>query len=269
MSDGPTVRAADPDEAGRLREIARSSFTTSYALSPDDIEGIVEVVFAEDALRDRVESSDHRLFVGEVDDVVAGFAEVSMDGDDGTVRWVHVDPERRGLGVGTALFERAVSELEEEEAGGVRATTLAANTSAGTFFERMDFERIEERTVEIGGRDTVEYVYERGEVEDRASSAEPSDDSGSPEDTAREDVELPEEVSIDGGETTYPGEDLIQGSEGWFAVTFADEDRTEEYGYYCVNCGSTDVSMNSMERLRCDNCGNTSKAGEDYDGSYL
>lgn len=272
MSDGPTVRAADPDEAGRLREIARSSFTTSYALSPDDIETIVEEEFAEDALRERMESPDARLFVAEVDgeaeDVVAGFVEVSTDGEEGTVRWLHVDPERRGLGVGTALFERAVSELEEET-GDVLATTLAANTSAGTFFERMEFERLEERTVEIGGRDTVEYVYERGGAEEPASSADQASGSDSPESTSEEDVAVPDEVSADGGQTVYPGEDLIQGSEGWFAATFTDEGHTEEYGYYCLNCDSTDVSMNSMERLRCENCGNTSKAGEDYDASYL
>jgi len=87
--------------------------------------------------------------------------------------------------------------------------------------------------------------------------------------TAREDVELPDEVSTDGGEVVYPGDGLIQGSEGWFAVTFADEDRSEEYGYYCANCESTDVSMGSMERIRCESRGNTSKSGGDYDASYL
>ena len=266
MGDGPTVRAADPDDAGRLREIARSSFTTSYALSPDDIEGIVEVVFAEDALRERIESPDVRLFVGEDEDVVAGFVEASTDGEEGTVRWLHVDPERRGLGIGTALFERAVSELEEET-GDVRAVTLASNTSAGSFFERLDLEQVGERQVEIGDLDAVEYVYAKTADGEGARSADQA--TGTSESTSRDAVELPEEVSTDGGETAYPGEDLIQGSEGWFAVTFADEERTEEYGYYCANCGSTDVSMDSMERLRCDNCGNTSKAGEDYDASYL
>lgn len=268
MSEGPTVRAADPDDAGRLREIARSSMTTSYALSPDDIEGIVEEVFAEDALRERMESGDAGLFVGETDGVLAGFVETSTDGEEGTVRWLHVDPERRGLGVGTALFERAVSELEEEIEA-VRAVTLAANQSSGSFFERLGFERIEERTTGLGDRETVEYVYAESGTEDRARSADEADDAGTPESTSRDDVEIPDEVSTDEGETAYPGEDLIQGSEGWFAVTFADEDHSEEYGYYCANCGSTDVSMDSMERLRCENCGNTSKAGEDYDASYL
>lgn len=268
MSEEPTVRAADPDEAGRLREIARSSMTTSYALSPDDIEAILEEEFAEDAFRERMEASDVGLFVGEVDDVLAGFVETSTDGGEGTVRWLHVDPERRGLGVGTALFERAVSELEDE-VDTVHTVTLAENTSAGSFFEHLDFERVEERTTTLGGQELVQYVYAEAGDEERASSADELEDDGTPESSAREDVELPDEVSTDEGEVAYPGDDLVQGSEGWFAVTFVDEDRSEVYGYYCANCESTDISMDSMERIRCENCGNASKSGEDYDASYL
>lgn len=268
MSEEPTVRAADPDEAGRLREVARSSMTTSYALSPDDIEAILEDEFTEEALRERMEASDVGLYVGEVDDVLAGLVETSTDGETGTARWLHVDPERRGLGVGTALFERAVSELEADT-DAVHTVTLAANTSAGSFFERLGFERVEERTTTLGGQEIVQYVYAEAGEEERASSADESDDEGTSESTSREDVELPDEVSTDGQEVVYLGDDLVRGSEGWFAVTFADEDRSEEYGYCCGNCESTDVSMDSMERIRCENCGNTSKSGEDYDASYL
>ena len=271
MSEQPTVRAADPDEAGRIREIARSSMTTSYALSPDDIETILEEEFAEDALRERMDAAEVGPFVAEVDGVLAGFVEVSSDGGDvATVRWLHVDPERRGAGAGTALFERAVSAIHDRDEE-PRAVTLASNTSSGTFFERMEFERVEERTNDIGGRETVEYAYAEAGTEEPASSSERSPETGTAESTERDEVaeELPDEVSTGAGETAYLGDELVKGSEGWFAATFADEDRSEEYGYYCVNCGSTDVSMDSMNRMRCENCGNTFKPGEDYDASYL
>jgi ribosomal protein S18 acetylase RimI-like enzyme len=275
VSEEPTVRSAEPDDAERLREVARSSFTASYAMSPDEIEGIVEEEFGEEALREEVETAEIGPFVAEVDGVLAGFVDVASDGDLSTIRWLHVDPERRGLGAGTALFERAVSEIEDR-GGEPRAITLSANTSSGAFFERMEFERVEERGTELAGVDVVEYVYAEVGTEEPADSGSATSEEadGDAESTPDiEDVDLPEEIPADENEdgdgTVYPGGELIDGAEGPFVATYSDEDRTEEYGYYCVNCGSTDVSMDSMDRIRCENCGNTFQPGETYDASYL
>ena len=275
MSDQPTVRTPEDDEVERLREVARSSLTASYAMSPDEIEGIVAEEFGEETLSEQVDAAEVGPFVAEVDDAVAGFVDVASDGDLSTIRWLHVDPERRGHGAGTALFERAVSEIKGR-GGDPRAITRSANTSSGAFFERMGFERIEERGTELASVDVVEYVYAEagtGEPADSGSgsgSATSEEAAGDAESTPDiEDVDLPEEVSTDEEGTVYPGGELIQGSEGPFATTYADEDRSDEYGYYCANCGSTEVSMDSMDRLRCENCGNTFQPGETYDASYL
>ncbi|MUV58318.1 DUF5816 domain-containing protein [Halogeometricum sp. CBA1124] len=61
----------------------------------------------------------------------------------------------------------------------------------------------------------------------------------------------------------------MSGTEGAFVPTYLDDGLNEEYGYYCGNCDSTDVSIDSMERLRCANCGNTRKPDEGYDDAYL
>jgi N-acetylglutamate synthase-like GNAT family acetyltransferase len=272
MSEHPTVRSPDPGDAGRLREIARSSLTASYALSPDGIEGIIEEVFAEDLLRERIESDDASLYVADVDDVLAGFVQISADGDVGTIRWLEVDPERRGLGVGTALFGRAVSEIDDRS-GNPQAVTLAASTSSGSFFERLGFERVEERSIEVAGEDIVEYVYAESDTGTPADSGDSGQEGTSPDaepgPADDEDVDLPDEIETNGEETVYPGGEPIAGSEGRFVATFTDEARSDEYGYYCLNCGTTDVSMGSMDRLECNNCGNESRDGEDYDASYL
>jgi len=275
MSDQPTVRTPESDDVERLREVARSSLTASYAMSPDEIEGIVEEEFGEERLREQVDTAEVGPFVAEVDDVIAGFVDIASDGDLSTIRWLHVDPERRGHGAGTALFERAVSEIEDR-GDEPRAITLSANTSSGAFFERMEFERIEERQTELAGVDVVEYVYAEAGTEEpadsgSATSEEPDGDAESTLDI--EDVDLPEEIpaaeNADGDGTVYPGEELIEGAEGPFVATYSDEGLTEEYGYYCLNCGSTDISMDSMDRIRCENCGNTFQPGETYDASYL
>ncbi len=271
MSEEPTVRSAESDEAARIREVARSSMTASYALSPDEIEGIAEEEFGEEALRERVGGDEHDLLVADVDGVLAGFVVISVEGEETTIRWLHVDPERQGLGVGTALFERAVSEIEDR-GGEPRAVTLSSNTSSGAFFERMAFERVEERQTELAGIDVVEYVYALEGTEEPADSGSASDDEadGDAESTPDiEDVDPPEEIPTEEDGPVYPGEELIAGDEGPFVATYTDEGLTEEYGYYCLNCESTDVSMGSMDRIRCENCGNAFQPGETYDASYL
>ncbi|WP_245902895.1 DUF5816 domain-containing protein [Salinigranum rubrum] len=145
----------------------------------------------------------------------------------------------------------------------------------GAFFERFDFRQVDERTVDIGGRETVQYEYaERtateSESEAGATGAAEADDASETDDpSAVESADLPDTVTDENDGTVHLGEDLLQGTEGPFVLTYADESRQEAHGYYCANCGETAVTMDSMERLKCQNCGNTHTPGEEYDGSYL
>jgi ribosomal protein S18 acetylase RimI-like enzyme len=262
----PTVRLLESGDVDRVLEIAESSMTASYAMSPNEIEAIREEEFEGNALRERAEgSSGSDVFVAEAEGVLAGFVETQIDDETGAIRWLHVDPEHRGRGVGTALFEHAVADLEDEGVD-VRGIVLASNTSAGAFFERFDFEEVDERTVDVGDREAVEYIYaECAEGESGAA------DEGSDADDATDlsDVDLPDSVTIEDDETLSLGEEHYQGTEGLFVLTYTDADREERYGYYCTNCETADVSVDTMDRLKCQTCGNTHKPTEDYDGSYL
>lgn len=274
MSDDVSVRPFERADTQRVVEIAESSLTASYALSPDDIETIHREEFANDALHAHIKDRDVDVAVGEVGGVVAGFVETSVCGDDGVVRWLHVDPERRGRGVGTALFEHAVAELDDDS-DEIRGLVLASNTSAGAFFERFGFQQVDERTVDIGGRETVQYEYtERttdGSAADAGATGVTATDGTSDADGSTDlvNADLPDAVTVGDDEIVYPGADLLQGSDGPFVQTYADAAREREYGYYCANCDETDVTMDSMERLKCHQCGNTHTPGDEYDGSYL
>lgn len=258
MSANTTLRAAETDDVDRVRELVDSSMTSSYALSPGDIQTIQDEEFAEDALHARFEDDDTVALVAEEDGVVAGYVEATVD--EGRLQWLHVDPERRGAGVGTTLFEGVVDELRDRDVEAPGALTLAANTSAGAFFERFGFEKAEERQTEFGGLELVEHVYVDGDadVAGTATDAEPD----------QLDDDHPESVTAEDGSEVYLGDDPIPGTEGQFAEVFSDAARSEQYGYYCTSCGSLDISMDDMERLRCGNCGNMHKP-DDYDAAYL
>lgn len=260
----PTIRPVESDDAERLRELVDSSMTTSYALSPNDIDAILQSDYLEETLFDPSDDSETVVYVAELDGVLAGVASATFDSDDAAIRWLHVDPERRGAGVGSALFERLAEEFEERGSDQKRAVALAANTTAGAFFERFGYGKVDERQTEIGGRETVEYVYQEGAEEE--SDEMPSDDPAAEQEEV---PDYPDNVTGEDGEELFLGEDAFLGTEGHLVPTYTDADRSEEYGYYCLNCESIDVSMSSMDRIRCANCGNTRKPGTDYDDSYL
>ena len=278
MADRPSVRPAEADDVERIHELVESSMTTSYALSPQEIEGIVDTVFAESELRDRIENADSVVLVGEVDGVLAGVVEgVATDGV-GEIRWLHVDPERRGGGLGTALFEAMTSEFDDRGVEETRAVALEANNTAGAFFERFDFAKTDEHQTDVGDVDVIEYEYAEADretvTEDDASEGAAAESSAADEADSESlgdesDAEYPDSITTDDGEKLYLGEEPFRGSEGLFTATFRNEDRSEQYGYYCLNCGSADVSMDNMERVQCGNCGNLRKPDDEYDDSYL
>jgi ribosomal protein S18 acetylase RimI-like enzyme len=266
MSDSatePTVRTFESDDSERVIDLVERSLTTSYALSPGEIESIREEEFTSTALAERADEDATELLVAETDGTLSGFVETYVPDDGGTVRWLHVDPECRGRGVGSALFDRAVA-TAEEGGGDARAVVLAANTEPGRFFERFDFAQVGEETAEVGDEERVQYVYAAGGPE--ASEAGRSEPAASAETGDVTDVDLPETVTTADDETLQVGDDPLQGTENAFVPTYRDD---EHHGFYCLNCKSTDVAADSMDRLRCQDCGNVHKADADYDGSYL
>lgn len=254
---GPTVRPASGEaDLERIREVARASMTASYNLSPETIDAVVGTEFEGGTVQEK--AADGRLFVADVDGGVAGFAETDTDGDDAVLRWLHVDPAHRGEGVGTALFEHAIDSLQALDEGDVRMSVVAAAAEGGEFVEEFGFERTGERERTVGGQRIVEAVY----------AAEPEGGSVERPDST-DDVVRPDTATTADGESVFLGTEDLSGSSGPFVRTYGDPERTERVGYYCLACGSTGVSMDSMERLECGDCGNERRADEAYDAAYL
>lgn len=173
------VRPATTEDGERVREVVDSSMTGSYQLSPDTIRGIAEEQFGDDALRAKVDSSDAVVLVAEADvptgeggggdetvRSVVGVVQAEMAEGRGDVRWLHVDPEHRGRDIGTRLFEAAIEELDERGARHVQASSLAANWEGETFYERLGYERVDRRTVDLAGEELREDVFRPVETGD-------------------------------------------------------------------------------------------------------
>jgi ribosomal protein S18 acetylase RimI-like enzyme/predicted RNA-binding Zn-ribbon protein involved in translation (DUF1610 family) len=265
--------AADTE---RIAEVVESSMTTSHRLSPQQIEHIVDAEFGEAAVSEKHDSEETLVRVAETDEdveeeTVVGYVEGVLDGDAGELSWLFVDPEHRGRGIGTELFESMREALEAAGASTIRATTLDANTEGAQFFEQFGLERVEERDVEIGDESLAEGVFAESSVAEAADNDQPGEAGGD---------DLPG-TETENGTTTATTEDAQEvfvarderesGTDAPFFVVYTDSAHEDRYGYYCANCGSLDVSMDDTERLECPECGNehASRSSDSYDDSYL
>lgn len=249
------LRQATEGDSDRIKEIAEDSFRASYALSPLDIESVVDIEFEHDSLRSRLDDDDHVLFVAEGEEGIVGFSEGHVRDDDiGEIRWLHVDPTSRGYGVGTELFERVLADLRERVAEDVQAVVLAGNQEGGEFFKQFEFESVDQSEREFKERELQVELYRE------AGAAEEEDE----EYTVPED----KEISVD-GETRYlDPHEAISGDEGQLLFVFEDDDRADHLGFYCTNCGTFTDAVDGQGKVVCENCGNEHRP-EEWDGSYL
>lgn len=249
------MRTATPADKPAIRDVARRSLQSSYSLSPQTITSGIEEWYGEDQLDESIESEDRFLLVAEQAGQVVAFSESTLTADrpwvtteddpgrDALLLWLHVDPDHRGEGIGTTLFEETLDRIRETGATTVQGRVLANNQHGADFFESRGFEQVGRAEIEIGGRKHVEYRY----------VAEP---------TGLEPLES-------GDTTVYVDHDESEsGSEAPFHVVYGDSDRSSRFGYYCSNCGRLANAMDTMGRIECESCGNTRKPTR-WDAAYL
>ena len=274
------IREPESDEAERIREVVESSMTTSFRLSPGQIEGITNDQFGDEAVSEKIDDENTLLHVAETGEdidgaTITGFVEGRLEDDWGEVNWLFVDPEHRGQGIGTELYETVTETLRDRGAEHVCVTVLEANTEGHQFVEQFGLEHEGDQRVEIADESVVKYVYADSDVDvdlPTESRSESDDEDAQAEtfpETAERDGHL---TATDDGKTVYVARDEDEsGTAAPFFVTYEDADHTEQYGYYCANCGSLDVSMGEMKQLECGDCGNehADRSEDSYDDSYL
>lgn len=247
------VRPATSDDRERIRAIAHDSLRSSYSLSPAQIETILESAFDDASLAALLDDADSVVFVADEavdgDRAVRGFVTVEV-GAKPTIRWLHVDPAARGGGAATALVERVHERFVDRP---VEACILDAAVEGGEFLEGFGLKRSHNDRIPIGGEEFDVTVFTEGQSTE--TSTDPS-------------VAVPDSISIDGADRFIDGADDVPGREAPFFPVYSAPEETDPYGYFCSQCGSTDVSIDGQDRLECGNCGNTHLADE-WDDAYL
>jgi len=243
------IRTAMESDLDEIRAIARHSMETSYsAFLPEMvISDAVDKWYGGETGEELLSDPDTCVLVAEMGDTVVGFSQSHLvetpAGTIGEIHWLHVDPEYRGEGIGTELFNRTRATLEDRDVSWIRAFVLTDYDPGNAFYEARELESIGSRTVKISGKEYKESVYAT-----RTPEGEPS-------------PPRIESRTTGDGETLFINyEESEIGSEGPFFTTYATRDLETRYGWFCSNCESFDVAMDTMERIVCNECGNHHKA---------
>jgi len=248
------LRQATTDDVPEIRRVARRSLSESYDfLEEDVIEQAVETWYEDETFGETIETDYDVILVVTVDDEVVAVSESALLGSDdatGEIRWIHVDPDYRDRGIASDLYDRTVELLRQQGAEQIRALVLEGNQVGVTFYDDRGLERVGERSVEIGGQEHVEVVFESGEHR-------------SVEETA--DVERRE---VDGKTVYVFHEESQRGSTGRFHPAYTDTDRENLYVWFCANCQSFDNAVGPMGQIECNDCGNLRKPTR-WDAAYL
>ncbi len=168
----PTIREAVETDAAAIAEIHVSSFRSAYReLVPASYLAGLDAGRWQPVWRKRIGEQDgHRVvLVAEIDGEVAGFAFLGPDpdrADDGHLFSIHLDPERRGRGLGASLMKEVVHRLAL--AGFEHATlwVMEVNQTARDFYRRLGWSpdgtrRIERLALEGEPGPSVEVIRYR------------------------------------------------------------------------------------------------------------
>jgi ribosomal protein S18 acetylase RimI-like enzyme len=247
------IRQAETDDVAEIRRVARESLAASYGHALDEalIDSVVGKWYGTDDLAGDLADPDTYFVVAESGDELVGFVQsyvVSRREMVGEIDWLHVDPDRRGEGIGTDLLQALETELTDRGVERIEGVVLVENEMGTDFYESHGFTAAGERDIDIGGTRFTERVYLKFP------------------DPRQYDAGM-EERSVDGRTVYVARDETVRGASGVFHAAYMDPEGEERYGWAC-SCGNVGVVMDTMERLECNECGNRSKATR-WDAAYL
>jgi len=245
------LRSATETDHEAIREVAAASLEASYghAVDAETRQQALDAWYDPQRVADRLADDATEYIVAvENSDIVGVVQGAVIDGPDlvGEIDWLHVDPKRRGEGIGSELLDHLETRLRKQGVDVIEGRVLAANTAGGAFYESHSFREAGERTVEIADREFTERQYrKRYDGETARLTAFGSDP-----------------------ELHLATDERERGSAGPFYPAYTDTDRNERYGYVCGVCNGTNVGMDPMGRIECSDCGNARKPTR-WDAAYL
>jgi len=146
-----TIRRMHAEDTKQVQDIAKTTWNATYeGIIPTEIQNnFLLKNYSDESMKQRIERSI--VYVAEVEGEVVGFANYSTVRDGGKVELaaIYLYPEFQGKGIGTALLDQAVKQLE-----GIKEIYINVekeNKIGMNFYEAKGFEVVKESESEFDG----------------------------------------------------------------------------------------------------------------------
>lgn len=146
-----TIRKMQYADTKQVQNIAKTTWNATYeGIIPLEVQNnFLNSAYNDEGMKQRLERSI--LYVAEVNGKVVGFANYSPVRDGGNVELaaIYLNPEFQGKGIGTALLQQAINELEGTKE--IYINVAKENKIGMTFYEAKRFEIVKEFDDELDG----------------------------------------------------------------------------------------------------------------------
>ena len=146
-----TIRKMHYEDSKQVQIITKTSWHATYeGIIPLEIQNnFLKLNYSDESMKRRIEHSI--VYVAEVEGEIVGFANYSKVRDGGKVELaaIYLHPEFQGRGIGTALIQQAVKELD-----GIKEIYInveKGNKIGMNFYEAKGFEVVKESEEEFNG----------------------------------------------------------------------------------------------------------------------
>ncbi|OBW53430.1 GNAT family N-acetyltransferase [Solibacillus sp. FSL W7-1472] len=138
------IRKMHVEDIPQVQDVAKKSWNATYeGIIPFEIqEKFLKVAYNNDRMKQRLERSF--LFVAEIDSIVVGFANFSPVNDEGKAELgaIYLYPEYQGKGIGSALLQKGINELEGVEE--IYINVERDNEIGKSFYDAKGFQVLKE-----------------------------------------------------------------------------------------------------------------------------
>lgn len=138
------IRTMHVEDIPQVQDVAKKSWNATYeGIIPFKIqEKFLKVAYNNDRMKQRLERSF--LFVAEIDSNVVGFANFSPVNEEGKAELgaIYLYPEYQGKGIGSALLQKGINELEGVEE--IYINVERDNEIGKSFYDAKGFQVLKE-----------------------------------------------------------------------------------------------------------------------------
>jgi len=168
-----TLRAAGPDDAAPLAQLARQSFVDAFAhfYTADDLDTFLDEWKTPAAYARALADPAVAVMLAEVDGQLAAYCLLKrgylMDDHPAPLpaapvflSQLYVDGGMTGHGLGAALMDWALAQAQAWQADSLSLSVYSLNPGAQRFYQRYGFAKVADTFFMVGQQRDEEYLYE-------------------------------------------------------------------------------------------------------------